>query len=280
MRCRVCDRDLAPWGATGGVPLLRCGSCGSIHADCAKPTEDLYSDLYSREEVVPRAVAASLDAVASSMLGLRTHGRWLDIGFGQGALLDAAARAGFACHGTELSEVALRKGRARGFVTAADTAGFADGSFDVVSLVELVEHVEDPRAFLREARRVLRPGGCLYITTPNAWSLNRWVLKAAWSVFAPPDHITIFTPRGLRRLLRECGFDRVSIRTEGLNPFEILRSMRRPAGGGAAEFNRAQTSAQLCETLTASPGRKRLKVALNAGLNLLRQGDSMKARAF
>lgn len=277
MRCRVCDVDLAPWDITGGTLLLECRACGSIHADCAKPRDDLYADLYARDEAVAPSVASSLDAVAASMLRFRTHGRWLDIGFGQGALLDAVSRAGFAGHGTELSEVALRKGRERGFVTASGTESFADGSFDVVSLVELVEHVEDPRAFLREARRVLRPGGGLYLTTPNAWSLNRWVLKGAWTVFAPPDHITIFTPRGLRRLLRECGFEQVKIRTEGLNPFEITRA-RTHAIAQKGAFNRAESSARLCDAMSANPSRRRVKALLNGVLSLLRIGDSMKVR--
>lgn len=277
VRCRACCGALAPWGVTGIVPLLKCDGCGSIHADCEKPSDDLYADLYSREDIVPAVVAASLDGIAASMRPFRTHGRWLDIGFGQGALLDAAARAGFECHGTELSQVALDKGRARGFVTARGTEGFPDRSFDVVSLVELVEHVEDPAGFLHEARRVLRPGGCLYITTPNAWSVNRFCLGGRWSVFAPPDHITIFTPRGLRRLLVESGFERVSIRAEGLNPFEILR--RPSKEGEAMEFNRAQASTRLCESFSASPGRRRMKAALNALLSLGRVGDSLKVRA-
>ncbi len=144
----------------------------------------MYADLYSKDEVVPGVVKDSLDVVARSMRPFRTHGRWLDVGFGQGALLDAASREGWLCHGTELSEVALKKGGARGFKTTATSEHFEDESFDVVSLVELLEHVEDPRAFLREARRVLRKGGCMYVTTPNAWSLNRWILGASWSIFA------------------------------------------------------------------------------------------------
>lgn len=278
MMCRVCSVPLSPWGFSASVPQLRCPRCGSIHADCVKPAEDLYADLYQKDEAVPAVVAASLDAVVRSMSPFRTHGRWLDIGFGQGALLDAAARGGWQCHGTELSEVALEKGRARGFITATGTEAFDDGAFDVVSLVELVEHVEAPLGFLKEARRVLRKGGCLYVTTPNAWSLNRWYLGARWTVFGPPDHITIFTPPGLRRLLRQAGFDKADLRTEGLNPFEILHSRGRAAP--AADLNRVVEGTKLCESLSASPGRRGVKTLANAVLSLLRVGDSVKARAI
>lgn len=277
MMCRVCSTPLLPWGFSAGVPQLRCRRCGSIHADCVKPADDLYADLYRKDEEVPPVVAASLDAVVRSMSRFRTHGKWLDIGFGQGALLDAAARGGWQCHGTELSEVALERGRARGFITATGTEAFADDAFDVVSLVELVEHVEDPLRFLKEARRVLRKGGCLYVTTPNAWSLNRWYLGANWTVFGPPDHITIFTPSALRRLFQQAGFEKTNLRTEGLNPFEMLQSRSREAP--APGFNRVGAGTKLCESLSTSPGRRRVKTLANALLNLLRAGDSMKARA-
>jgi SAM-dependent methyltransferase len=276
--CRVCSIPLSPWSATAGIPLSKCGRCGSIHAECEKPSEDLYADLYSKDEIVPAVVATSLDAVVQSMASFRTHGKWLDVGFGQGALLDAAARAGWECHGTELSKVALEKGRARGFITAPGTEDYEDGAFDVVSLVELVEHVENPAGFLSEGRRVLRRGGCLYVTTPNAWSLNRWCLGAAWTVFGPPDHITIFTPSGLQKLLRGAGFERVALRAEGLNPFEILQA--RGNRGPSQDFNRVEEGTKLCTSLSTSPARRGIKRAANIVLSALRIGDGLKARAI
>ena len=276
MNCRVCETSLFSWGITAGIPLLKCGTCGSIHADCPKPAHDMYANLYLQEKPVPLVVEASLDAVVQSMEPFRTHGKWLDIGFGQGALLDAAARGGWQCYGTELSEVALEKGQARGFITATGTEACADNAFDVVSLVELVEHVEDPLGFLKEARRVLRKGGCLYVTTPNAWSLNRWSLGGKWTVFGPPDHITIFTPPGLRRLFRQAGFDTAALRTEGLNPFEILHSWRR--AGPATDFNRVETTTALCQSFSSSPLRRRSKRLANSILSAFRVGDSLKAR--
>lgn len=276
MNCRVCSIPLSPWGETAGVPLLKCPDCGAIHADCLKPSGDMYADLYRTEERVPAVVAASLDAVVRSMTTYRTSGKWLDVGFGQGALLDAAVRGGWLAHGTEVSEVALEKGRARGFETARGTEAFGANTFDVVSLVELVEHVESPEEFFREARRVLRPGGCLYLTTPNARSLNRWFLGSKWTVFAPPDHITIFTPRSLRQLLVRTGFGHVSLRTEGLNPFEILGALR---GARGSARDRRECSTGLCERLSSSPGRRRMKTLANAVLRASGVGDSLKARA-
>jgi SAM-dependent methyltransferase len=275
--CRVCAQALAPWGAAYDIPLLKCAGCGSIHADCGKPEEDLYANTYAQDVAIPRAVEDSLRAVVDSMDPYRTSGKWLDIGFGQGALLDVVAKRGWRAYGTEYSDVALRRGAERGFIVSKGSEALDAGSFDVVSLVELVEHVEEPLGFLKEARRLLRPGGCVYITTPNGWSINRWVLGDGWTNFGPPDHLIIFTPPAMRRLLTDAGFETADIRTEGLNPFEIVGMLKRRKTKQA--IDRVNAGQRLCESLSASPGRRRIKATANIILRATRLGDSMKVRA-
>jgi transposase len=73
-------------------------------------------------------------------------------------------------------------------------------------VVELIEHVFLPRLFLTSAFRWLRPGGLLYVTTPNVSSLNYRALGIEWSIVAPPDHLTLWTRRGLGWALRDAGF--------------------------------------------------------------------------
>lgn len=277
MWCRACNRALKSWGTARSIELLICASCGSIHADCGPPEGDLYSEVYAQPHSVSPLVADSLERVARSFLAARQAGRWLDIGFGAGDLLGAARAVGFEACGSEISQAAIERAKARGFDVASGTDAFADGGFDVVSMVELIEHVEEPRSFLREARRLLRPGGCLYITTPNAWSLNRWILASAWSVFAPPDHITIFTARGLHRLLRSEGFDIAATHTEGLNPFEVARRFRRRPS--ATPLHRVDAGLRLCQSLSSSPQRRLVKNAANLVLSAIGVGDTIKLTA-
>ena len=114
-----------------------------------------------------------------------------------------------------------------------------------------------------------------YITTPNAWSANRWLLGAAWSVFAPPDHVTIFTPGAMTRLLASNGFSGISIRAEGFNPSELRP---KPKGPEAAEAHRVNAATALCATFSATPGRRRMKSLINSALSLTRLGDTLKIR--
>lgn len=89
----------------------------------------------------------------------------------------------------------------------------ADGSADAVIAVETIEHVENPRAFVRELARLARPGGLIVVTTPNQLSLlskATLVLKGRFSAFAEkpglyPAHITALLEIDLLRIARECG---------------------------------------------------------------------------
>lgn len=130
--------------------------------------------------------------------------RALDLGCGDGrltALIDAAELTA-----ADVSTVALE--RARGRLPEARFAGldpdaalpFADGAFDLVVCVEVLEHVRDVQLFLSEIRRVLESGGRLALTTPGHLPLIR-----------VPDplspHLRFFTRRSLERLLDELGFE-------------------------------------------------------------------------
>jgi len=97
--------------------------------------------------------------------------RVLDVGCGLGAYVANFARFTDEAYGMDVDPPRVREGRRRGvdrlLLAAAETLPFADGSFDVIVLNEVIEHVRDDRATLREALRVLRPGGSVVIYAPN-----------------------------------------------------------------------------------------------------------------
>jgi SAM-dependent methyltransferase len=109
---------------------------------------------------------------------------------------------------------------------------FDDESADVVLAGEIIEHIVDTESFLREIRRVLRPGGATVLSTPNIlWWKHRLALLAG----RYPDaldyrtrygddfgHVRIFTPRLLRELLEETGFVDVEVIGKRLGPISSL----------------------------------------------------------
>jgi len=86
------------------------------------------------------------------------------------------------------------------------TAPFNAKSFDVVTMSHVIEHVPEPVGFLREARRLLKPGGKIVIVTPNLQSLGARLFAADWYYLDPPRHFVLFTPRSLRLCLSKAGF--------------------------------------------------------------------------
>jgi SAM-dependent methyltransferase len=228
--------------------------------------------------LTPPTVQASLESIVRFSDRFRSTGRWLDFGFGEGALLEVAQRYGWQCYGVEISPRALKNGQERGWTVTPDPSSderFCKACFDVMTMVELLEHLPAPLALLNDAARWLRPGGLLYITTPNARSLNRRILGVGWSVVCPPEHLILWTVRALRAAVARAGFRVLRVRTDGWNPSEVIAHVRW-TGGTSAPVNRQQSGIALSEALARTRSRRAAKAAVNRALTLLRLGDTLK----
>ncbi len=245
----------------------------------AEVLEELYDHYYdSARFETPPVVEQSLGRQVASFASYRVTGRILDIGFGEGGLLRIAEQQGWQCYGTEVAPQALAYGAARGWqVTnnAGHDSRFPQHGFDVVTMIELLEHMPNPQQVLAEAAHWLRPGGLLYLTTPNAKSLNCRLLGLNWSVVSPPEHIALWTAQGIKLALSRVGLQPLRIRTEGLNPYEMLARWRSPQ----APLNRNETAAALNQTFSSSPLRRALKTSINHVLSAGQIGDSLKVYA-
>jgi SAM-dependent methyltransferase len=178
--------------------------------------------------LVPEQRQPPAGRLASFVRGLGRRGRALDIGCGDGALtaqLDAEELVA-----ADVSEVALSRARGRlpgARLVPLEPDGplpFADSEFDIVLCAETLEHVRDVQLLLSEARRVLRPGGELAITTPaHARATGLLVLLRGFEHSFDPlsPHVRFFTARSLRRLLEELGFDVRSLRRSGGSLFAL-----------------------------------------------------------
>jgi SAM-dependent methyltransferase len=118
---------------------------------------------------------------------------------------------------------------ARGIpILTADQLAAREGSFDVVTAIEMIEHALDPVAELRRIRRQLRPGGLLFLTTGNA---RPYAAKlSSWKYVTPEIHISLFEPRTLELALTEAGFrpERVRLGSgfDAILKFKVLKNLR------------------------------------------------------
>ena len=283
--CPACHSvDSLKRGNKSGFEMLACRRCQTLFTSAlpdAERAED-YDSYYSEANLtVPDFINQRLDEIVKEFAAYRQNGRFLDVGFGSGILLEAARRANWQTSGVEVAESAVEQARRMGFDVFCGTlqsAGYPDNYFDVITASEVLEHVPDPEVVLREIARVLRAGGLLWLTTPHVRGVSAHLLGLKWSIVSPPEHLQLFSVSGLRSMLTENGFRCVRVATEGVNPYELLHSVR--VGQHPTELeaphDRVTSGYHLNEALMASPSRRFLKSALNRLLNLGRLGDSLK----
>jgi SAM-dependent methyltransferase len=153
----------------------------------------------------------------SALAGL-PPGRLLDLGGGVGEFAGVAAGAGWDAYSYDTSPDATAAARDRIGSRALEQAS---SDFDVVTLWCVIAHVPDPGDLLASVRATLRPGGTLWLTTPNFAFQRRYTRLLA--VVGRPiafgfgdDHIWHFTADSLRRLLKEQGFADVRFHYRGV----------------------------------------------------------------
>lgn len=207
------------FGAYGRV--VECRHCGHVYTD-PRPTPAALLEGYAGNEdpdYESERDARGMNAHLCLMV-LRRHqpsGRLLEVGCAQGFFLNAA-RTTYEVVGVEPSRGAAEYARRalRLDVPAAtlEEAGFPEASFDAVALIDVIEHVADPVGLLKGCARALKPGGVLYLVTPDIDSLSARLLRGRWWGLRPA-HIHYFTRRTMRAALAAAGLEAVETRSYG-----------------------------------------------------------------
>jgi 2-polyprenyl-3-methyl-5-hydroxy-6-metoxy-1,4-benzoquinol methylase len=157
--------------------------------------------------------------------------RLLDVGSSHGAYVALMRELGWDAHGIELDADAVARAREAGLPvrqgTMADLRPEIDGEFDFVTIGHVIEHAHDPIASLQAVRRVLSPGGKLWLATPNLRSLGCRVFGSRWRALDPPRHLVLFTPESLNAALQRAGFRDISmVRPVASSPWNVRESAR------------------------------------------------------
>ena len=280
------------YGNKNSFRIFACQNCRTLFssADNGGQVFD-YDQYYNASNLtVPEFINKRLDEIIGSFEPYRKNNRFLDVGCGAGNLLAAASRAKWLAEGIEVSKPSIDFLQEQGFQVfhgELEAAHFAENSFDVLTASEILEHVSRPFDLLEESLRVLRPGGLLWATTPHGRGVSARILGANWTCVSPPEHLQLFSIKGMKNLLKKAGFRKVQIFAQGTNPFEIAHGLRNKmpphnqesnSGEETAghSFDRVNTSYELNQAFSASAPRKVVKNLLNEVLNLTKLGDSLK----
>lgn len=151
--------------------------------------------------------------------------RLLDIGCGDGRLLDWYKESSIGdrieAYGIDISEEAVATAKARGHEAVAgrfetDTK-LPNNSFDIILAFHVIEHVDDPTAFMKRGAELLRPGGIFVVATPNIDSIDAKLFKKYWGGNHFPRHWTFYSKKTLAALAQSQGLEQAEIEWE-VNP--------------------------------------------------------------
>ena len=195
---------------------MRCGRCTHIFVDgyfSPPALEILFADTPAEQmpghDLEGSRYMWSYVVETVSHLRAAPGGRWLDVGFGSGALLTTAEEFGYQVVGLDVRERNVRAMREAGYdVHAADFEAFNGGPFDVVSMADVLEHLPFPRRALAHAATLMSAGALLLLSMPNA---DAYIWRAMTHAGANPywaeiEHYHNFGRKRLYALLAEAGF--------------------------------------------------------------------------
>jgi 2-polyprenyl-3-methyl-5-hydroxy-6-metoxy-1,4-benzoquinol methylase len=159
----------------------------------------------------------------------RKNNKILDVGCGRGWFLLEAQKRGWQVYGTEYSKAAINVCKENGIRIkegTLDMSFFEDGSFDVITSFEVIEHINNPNEELRHLYKFLRQGGLFYCTTPNFNSVLRYYLKTEYNVIDYPEHLSYFTKSTLNKVAKQNGFLPIKFLSTGISLTRIKTSKK------------------------------------------------------
>lgn len=169
------------------------------------------------------------EADASVMfLPAQPGGKLLEIGFGGGESLTRFRDLGWVVTGIDADPLVVELMVARGFDVrrgSLSSQSFATGSFDVVVMSHVFEHLADPRRTLRDVWNVLKPGGTFAACLPNVRAIGHALFKKDWCGLDPPRHFYVYSADALRRLVQEAGFTVVRCGSTGRGAGLLMTSL-------------------------------------------------------
>lgn len=200
--------------------LVRCRRCGFQYVN-PRLSSDLILEGYtagddptyvSQLEARERTFAASLDEIERAAGG---KGRLLDIGTAAGAFVAAARDRGWQAEGCEPNAWLADWGSTHYGITIRQGSLFdqpyEEGTFDVITLWDVIEHTPDPRAVLDRCRALLKPGGILVVNYPDIGSWIARILGRRW-LFLTSVHLYYFDRRTIRMILDKAGYTVETVR--------------------------------------------------------------------
>jgi ubiquinone/menaquinone biosynthesis C-methylase UbiE len=228
-KCPLCgSKSYKNYWATPQYKLSRCLRCGMVW-DPSPPQklETIYTEEYFINDNPKGGYANYFEGMAINRMTfyerikrinkkVSRKEKMLDVGSALGDSLEEAKKLGWKkLSGVELSQYALNKSRKKGIDINLGTLNdvkFPSDYFDVVTVQDVIEHIKYPVKEINEIYRILKPGGFVFLVTPDIDGLWAKLLKDKWYHYKPKEHIMYFSQKTIRKLLKNAEFKNVETR--------------------------------------------------------------------
>jgi len=238
--CNLCQSEnRQPYCPENGRGLVQCLNCGLVYVSPRPDPNELYAlygetyfkndddgtvgyhDYIADERNIRKSFNRRLDRLHSFIQPVGGNNKLLDVGCAVGFFMDEASKRGWQVAGVDVSGFAIdyikgRFGHDAYNLSILDETPFIEGSYRLITLWDVIEHVPDPKGHIEQIARLLQPGGIVALMTPDVQSLPARLTGKRWIGYKLSDeHVYYFDVKTLTRMLNEAGFDVVDVRHEG-----------------------------------------------------------------
>ncbi|MBI2029560.1 class I SAM-dependent methyltransferase [Candidatus Gottesmanbacteria bacterium] len=241
-KCYLCTQNtVVPSFNKLGYTVLKCKNCGLLSLDFNQEysqfLKSYYQEGYFTGNKKLRAYANYADDkenIAKNAQKLLNKadkytkdGNLLDVGCAMGFFMEEAQKKGYKSYGIEVSDYAatiarkkfpktIYKGSVEDFLkNRTKIPQFKGMNFDLITLSDLIEHVNDPREVLNGLKSMLKPKGIISIQTGDAGSFWATLMGKNWHFYAPPQHLYFFSQKTLTTLLKQAGYELIKLEKVG-----------------------------------------------------------------
>lgn len=225
MKCILCGTQLEKYLFKNGFWIYQCPECALAQTDLKKDYPQFVKEFYSQgyyegdssrsayadyEKDKPYIIR-NMKKFLSFFRKYKPSGTLLDVGCAYGYFVEMAKASGYDAFGFDPSTHAANKAKklvgSSYFQEATiQTAMYPKNSFDIITLFDVFEHLQDPVSDMKKLNSLLKKDGVIIIATGNTQSLASRLMKRRWTFYIPPQHIFFFNRINVSTLLHETGF--------------------------------------------------------------------------
>lgn len=286
--CYLCNsKNISSLVGYENHQMAKCNNCGFVFMLRVPSHEDLvnhykkysYGKVGTESNNLSELTIQSFNTLLDYFETFKTNGNLLDVGCGRGWMLEIAKKRGWNVYGTEFAPEALVICENKGITMHNGVLSnnvFNGVEFDVITSLEVIEHINNPNEDLKIIYSKLRKGGLFYITTPNFDGYLRHQLKADYNIIEYPEHLSYYTKSTLNKVLKMNSFKKLKIETTGVSITRKEQSKKSAISHESPPIQTISSDEKLRETMSKNKFMQFVKYGANKLLTLSGLGLTIK----